>query len=37
MRSPTPADIYERNMATLRRLGHAGWLEHMKRDAGVKP
>jgi uncharacterized protein len=33
---PDAADIYERNMATLRRLGHAGWLEHMKRDAGVK-
>jgi uncharacterized protein len=33
---PDAADIYERNMATLRRLGHAGWIEHMKRDAGVK-
>ncbi len=34
---PDAADIYERNMATLRRLGHAGWLEHLKRDASVKP
>jgi hypothetical protein len=33
---PDAADIYERNMATLRRLGHAGWLDHMKRDAGGK-
>jgi hypothetical protein len=33
---PDAADIYERNMATLRRLGHAGWLAHMKRDAHVK-
>jgi uncharacterized protein len=33
---PDAADIYERNMATLRRLGHAGWLEHMKRDAKFK-
>jgi hypothetical protein len=33
---PDAADIYERNMATLRRLGHAGWLAHMKRDAEVK-
>jgi uncharacterized protein len=33
---PDAADIYERNMATLRRLGHAGWLEHMKRDAEFK-
>ena len=33
---PDAADIYERNMATLRGLGHAGWLEHMKRDGGVK-
>ena len=33
---PDAADIYERNMATLRRLGHAGWLAHMKRDAGFK-
>jgi hypothetical protein len=33
---PDAADIYERNMATLRRLGHAGWLARMKRDAKVK-
>jgi hypothetical protein len=33
---PDAADIYERNMATLRHLGHAGWLAHMKRDAKVK-
>jgi uncharacterized protein len=33
---PDAADIYERNMATLRRLGHAGWQEHMKRDARIK-
>jgi hypothetical protein len=30
---PDAADIYERNMATLRHLGHAGWLELMKPDA----
>jgi hypothetical protein len=28
---PDAADIYERNMATLRQLGHAGWIEWMKR------
>ncbi|RZT42749.1 DUF1415 domain-containing protein [Cupriavidus agavae] len=26
---PEAEDIYERNMETLRRLGHAGWLEWM--------
>jgi hypothetical protein len=26
---PDAADIYERNMETLRRLGHAGWREWM--------
>jgi uncharacterized protein len=26
---PDAADIYERNQATLRRLGHAGWREWM--------
>jgi hypothetical protein len=33
---PDAANIYKRNMATLRVLGHAGWLELMKRDARVK-
>jgi hypothetical protein len=28
---PDAADIYERNMETLRRLGHAGWQEWMTR------
>jgi uncharacterized protein len=28
---PDAADIYERNMDTLRRLGHAGWQEWMTR------
>ncbi len=31
---PDAADIYERNQATLRRLGHAGWREWM---AGGEP
>jgi len=33
---PDAADIYERNMATLRRLGHAGWFEHMRREDEIK-
>lgn len=33
---PDAANIYERNMATLRRLGLDGWQEHMKRDIQVK-
>ena len=33
---PDAADIYERNQATLRRLGHAGWAEWMaRRDSDV--
>jgi uncharacterized protein len=28
---PDAADIYQRNMDTLRRLGHAGWQEWMTR------
>jgi uncharacterized protein len=28
---PDAADIYERNVETLRRLGHAGWQEWMTR------
>jgi hypothetical protein len=28
---PDAADVYERNMETLRRLGHAGWQEWMTR------
>jgi hypothetical protein len=34
---PDAADIYERNMTTLRRLGLKGWQELMKRDIQVKP
>jgi len=34
---PDAADIYERNMATLRRLGRSGWQEQMKRDIDLKP
>ncbi|WP_213781683.1 DUF1415 domain-containing protein [Caballeronia sp. dw_276] len=34
---PDAADIYERNMSTLRRLGQAGWQEQMKRDIDLKP
>lgn len=34
---PDAADIYERNMTTLRRLGFDGWQEYMKRDMPVKP
>ena len=33
---PDAADIYERNMATLRRLGRTGWQQHMKREADIK-
>jgi len=33
---PDAADIYERNMATLRRLGRSGWQEQMKRDVDIK-
>jgi len=29
---PDAADIYERNMETLRRLGHAGWLRLWRDD-----
>lgn len=29
---PDAAEIYERNQATLRRLGHAGWREWMTED-----
>jgi uncharacterized protein len=29
---PDAADIYERNQATLRRLGHAGWRDWMAGD-----
>ena len=34
---PDAADIYERNMTTLRRLGFDGWQKYMKRDMPVKP
>ncbi|WER44944.1 DUF1415 domain-containing protein [Cupriavidus sp. WKF15] len=34
---PDAADIYERNMATLRRLGHAGWQRWMDGDDDVPP
>ncbi len=30
---PDPARIYERNMETLRRLGHEGWARLMKKTA----
>jgi hypothetical protein len=33
---PDAADIYERNMETLRRLGHVGWQEWMARGS-IKP
>lgn len=33
---PDAAEIYERNMATLRRLGQAGWQKQMKRDIDLK-
>ncbi|WP_158937758.1 DUF1415 domain-containing protein [Burkholderia sp. S171] len=33
---PDAADIYERNMATLRRLGHTGWVDHMRREDEIK-
>jgi hypothetical protein len=33
---PDAADIYERNMTTLRRLGFTGWQETMKRDIQIK-
>ncbi|KQR81048.1 peptidase [Burkholderia sp. Leaf177] len=33
---PDAADIYERNMATLRRLGRSGWQEQMKREIDIK-
>ncbi|WP_323123100.1 DUF1415 domain-containing protein [Burkholderia alba] len=35
---PDAADIYERNQATLRRLGHAGWRDWMaQRDPDERP
>ena len=31
---PDAADIYERNQETMRRLGHAGWRDWMRMQAG---
>jgi hypothetical protein len=34
---PEPEAIYEANMATLRRLGHAGWARWMAGEGGSDP
>ncbi len=34
---PEAADIYEANMDTMRRLGHAGWRARMNGDAPGRP